>query len=145
MLIPKNDGGPATILARGADGATRLRLLEAGLCWSRRAPVAHVDVKLVVRRGAASLEWRGATIGFTHQQFPVLMGLLEGARSQSRVASGPIVEDATGPEAKDLIRELRQRVEAVGFSGAEAKSLIRALHGRGYTVGVAPAKIPIEA
>jgi len=66
-------------------------------------------------------------------------------RSKSRVASGPRVEDATGREAKDLIRELRQRVEAAGFSGAEAKSLIRAVHGRGYTVGVAPAKIPIDA
>jgi hypothetical protein len=47
-------------------------------------------------------------------------------------------------EAKDLVRELRQRVEAAGFSGADAKSLFKAVHGRGYTLGVAPEKITVE-
>ena len=102
------------------------------------------EAELVVRKGAAAVEWRGTTIGFSHQQFPVLLRLLEGARSRSRIASGPAVEAMTGREAKDLVRELRQRVEAAGFSGADAKSLFKAVHGRGYTLGVAPEKITVE-
>ena len=166
ILLLKNCGGPVTVLASKPEQATRLRLVEAGidlvelsqaLC-PNDGPVARLapallepkggepqgEAELVVRKGAAAVEWRGTTIGFSHQQFPVLLRLLEGARSRSRITSGPAVEDMTGREAKDLIRELRQRVEAAGFSGADAKSLFKAVHGRGYTLGVAPEKIAVD-
>ena len=166
VLLLKNGGGPVTVLASNPDQKTRLRLLEAGIdlvelsqaLLSTEGVVDRVssellepkggepqdEAELVVRKGAATIEWRGTTIGFSHQQFPVLLRLLEGARSRSRIASGPAVEDMTGREAKDLVRELRQRVEAAGFSGADAKSLFKAVHGRGYTLGVAPEKITVE-
>jgi hypothetical protein len=166
ILLLKSASGPVTVVARNPDHATSLRLLEAGIdlielnaillpaeqpsdrrgvdVLERRAAQRNGEVELVVRKGAATIEWRGAPIGLTHQQFPVLLRLLEGSRSRSGIASGPAVEDMTGREAKDLIRELRQRVEAAGFSGSEAKSLFKAVHGRGYTLGVAPEKITVE-
>jgi hypothetical protein len=54
-----------------------------------------------------------------------------------------VIEDTTGREAKDLIRELRQRVEAAGFSMADAKRLIKAVHGRGYALGIVPERIAV--
>ena len=165
-LLLKNGGGPVTVLASNPDQKARLRLFEAGIdlvelsqaLLSTEGVVDRVssellepkggepqdEAELVVRKGAATIEWRGTTIGFSHQQFPVLLRLLAGARSRSRITSGPAVEELTGREAKDLVRELRQRVEAAGFSGAEAKSLFKAVHGRGYTLGVAPEKIAVE-
>lgn len=168
VLLLKAAAGDArvTVLAPDPGPAVRMRFLEAGidLIELREAllPIeGTVDrlnsrllepngvgpqhgAELVVRKGAATIEWCGTTIGFTHQQFPVLLRLLEGARSRSRIVSGPAVEAMTGREAKDLVRELRQRVEAAGFSGTEAKSLFKAVHGRGYTLGVLPEKIILE-
>jgi len=166
MLKAVAGGAAVTVVAPKPDPAIRMRFLEAGVdlvelqaalrpsegaadqldppLLESKGAEPRTGAELVVRRGAGTIDWRGTTIGFTHQQFPVLLRLLEGARSHSKVASGPLVEDATGREAKDLIRELRQRVEGAGFSGAEAKSLIRAVHGRGYTLGVALGKIAIE-
>jgi hypothetical protein len=166
MLLLNNGGEPITIVARDADQAIRLRLLEAGIelvdLRSALLPTQGTldrlnrallepevvgtqdEAELVVRKGAAAVEWRGTTIGFSHQQFPVLLRLLEGARSRSRIASGPAVEAMTGREAKDLVRELRQRVEAAGLSAADAKSLFKVVYGRGYTLGVAPEKITVE-
>jgi hypothetical protein len=165
-MLLKNGGEPVTIVVRDADQATRLRLLEAGIelvdlrsallptqgtldrldraLLEPKAVGTQDEAELVVRKGAAVVEWRGTTIGFSHQQFPVLLRLLEGARSRSRIASGPAVEAMTGREAKDLVRELRQRVEAAGLSAADAKSLFKVVHGRGYTLGVAPEKITVE-
>lgn len=154
VLLLRSAGGPMTVLASKLDQASRLRLLEAGIelapltLDASHAPGAVAGLQLaervaspggaelVVRRGAGAIEWRGATIGFTHQQFPVLLRLIEGSASRNRVVSGPAIEGTTGREAKDLIRELRQRVEGAGFSGADAKSLVRAVHGRGYALGV---------
>ena len=150
-----------TIVAFTLDQAARLRLLEAGIELAPLTLAASYaggavvglqlaagvespgEAELVVRKDAGAIEWRGATIGFTHQQFPVLLRLIEGSASRNRVVSGPAIEGTTGREAKDLIRELRQRVEGAGFSGADAKSLVRAVHGRGYTLGVSPERTAV--
>lgn len=161
LLLLKSAGAPMTVLASTLDQTSRLRLLEAGIEFATLTPatspppgaIAGLQLaagvgppggaELVVRRGAGAIEWRGATIGFTHQQFPVLLRLVEGSASRHRVVSGPAIEGATGREAKDLIRELRQRVEGAGFSGADAKSLVRVVHGRGYAIGVAPERTAV--
>lgn len=155
VLLLRSAGAATTVLAFAPDQASRLRLREAGielaaltlaalpaqgaisgLQLAVPSPGLNEGAELVVRKGAGAIEWRGATIGFTHQQFPVLLRLVEGSASRNRVVSGPAIEGATGREAKDLIRELRQRVEGAGFSGADAKSLVRAVNGRGYALGV---------
>lgn len=161
ILLLRGAGGPMTVLASTPDQTSRLRLLEAGIELTPLTLAAPGDggaiaglqlaagvassngAELVVRKGAGAIEWRGATIGFTHQQFPVLLRLVEGSASRKRVVSGPAIEGTTGREAKDLIRELRQRVEAAGFSGSDAKLLLSAVRGRGYGLGVAAERIAV--
>lgn len=161
VLLLRSAGGPMTVLASTPDQTSRLRLLEAGIELTPLTLAApghggalaglqlaagvalSSGAELVVRKGAGAIEWRGATIGFTHQQFPVLLRLVEGSASPKRVVSGPAIEGTTGREAKDLIRELRQRVEAAGFSGSDAKLLLSAVRGRGYGLGVAAERIAV--
>lgn len=162
VLLLRSAGGPMTVLASTPDQASRLRLHEAGIelyALTLAAPPVQgaiaslqlaagvasssTEAELVVRKGAGAIEWRGATIGFTHQQFTVLLRLVEGSASRKRVVSGPAIEGTTGREAKDLIRELRQRVEAAGFSGSDAKLLVSAVRGRGYGLGVAAERIAV--
>lgn len=163
LLLKAAGGAPVTVVAPDPGHAVRLRFLEAGIDLVELQPTLlpteeavdpldpallepkcfQDEADLVVRKGSGTIEWRGTTIGFTHQQFPVLLRLLEGTRSRSRVAPGPVIEDTTGREAKDLIRELRQRVEAAGFSTADAKRLFKAVHGRGYALGIVPERIAV--
>lgn len=162
LLKAAGGGAPVTVVAPGPRPVIRQRFLEAGidLIDLRSALMSddgavdrlHLaapettnpsEADLVVRAGAATIEWRGTTIRFFHHQFPVFQRLLEGTRSRSRVASGPVIEAATGREAKDLIRDLRQRVEAAGFSRDDAKQLVKAVHGRGYALGLAPERIVV--
>lgn len=165
LLKAAGGGAPITVLVPDPGPAIRLRLVEAGIDFvelrsalmptegavdcldpARVEPLRagpDGEPELIVRRGSGAIEWRGRSIGFTQQQFPVLLRLLEGTRSRSRVASGSLIEAATGREARDLIRELRQRVEAAGLSGSDAKRLFRAVHGRGYVLGVAPERIVV--
>jgi hypothetical protein len=165
LLKAATGGAPATVVAPDPGPAIRLRFMEAGidlvdLSSSLRSAKGAVDgldpdmlepkndggeagPELVVRKSSGAIEWRGTTIGFSHQQFPVLLRLLEKAVSRSPVASGPFLEGTTGREAKDLVRELRERVEGAGFAAADAKHLFKAVRGRGYVVGVPREEIVI--
>ena len=92
--------------------------------------------ELVVRLEAAQIEWQGRSATFSHQIFPVFQRLLEKAGSRDAIASGPFLEDTSGREAKDLIRELRDQMKTAGFSDTQSKSLIKTARNRGYFLGV---------
>lgn len=147
--------GSATILTAHASSAADLWLREAGLDhvriknvikpannrsgfdFDREALDGATDAsELVVRVGVARIEWLGRSVTFSHQLFPVFQRLLGKAQSRNQIASGPFLEDTTGREAKDLIRELRSQLKAERFSDAESKSLIKTVRNRGYMLGV---------
>lgn len=107
------------------------------------APVPLAPV-LCVRRATAEVQWDGRSVILSHQQFPVFQRLLEKALSRDPVASGSHVEDTTGREAKDLIRELRDAFKAAGFTDAESKALIVTVRGRGYCLSVPASRIMVD-
>jgi len=121
-------------LVRQTDGAMRMKMLET----------ASEQPELSVFVASATMEWRGYRVTWSHQLFPVFHRLVEKALSRDPVASGPYLEDATGREAKDLVRELRGMLRAAGLSEVEAKQLVATVRGRGYRLNVAAAEIDIQ-
>lgn len=155
IIRQANQTGRAAIITQNASPAAKLWLQEAGFDHVKADAVikpannklgfgfdlSALDAAtgasdLVVRSEAAQIEWQGRSVTFTHQIFPVFQRLLEKVRSRNMIASGPFLEDTTGREAKDLIRELRDQIKTAGFSDAESKSLIKTARNRGYLLGV---------
>ncbi len=147
--------GRATIITQNASPAAKQWLQEAGIDHAKADDVvkpaenrpgfvfdhhaldaATGDPELIVQIKAAQIEWQGRSATFSHQIFPVFQRLLEKVGSRDAIASGPYLEDTTGREAKDLIRELRDQMKTAGFSDAESKILIKTARNRGYFLGV---------
>ena len=99
---------------------------------------------LRVRRATAEVQWNGRSVILSRQLFPVFERLLEKALSRDQVASGPHVEGATGREARDLIRELRDAFKEAGLTDDESKALIVTVRGRGYRLDVSASNIAVE-
>jgi len=155
VIRQSNKTGRATIITQNASSVSKQWLQEAGIDHAKAEDVVKsaenrlgfvfdhqaLDAatgvpELIVRSEIAQIEWQGRSVTFTHQIFPVFLRLLEKTQSRDRIASGPFLEDNTGREAKDLIRELRDQMKTVGFSDAESKSLINTARNRGYFLGV---------
>ena len=155
IVRQSNKTGRATIITQNASPAVKQWLQEAGIDQAKADDVvkpaenrlglvfdhhaldaATGTPELVVRTKAAQIEWQGRSATFSHQIFPVFQRLLEKAGSRDAIASGPFLEDTSGREAKDLIRELRDQMKTAGFSDAQSKSLIKTARNRGYFLGV---------
>ncbi len=155
VIRQSNKAGQATIITQKASPATKQWLREAGIDHANVGDVikpaenrlgfvfghhaldaATGAPELIVQIKAAQIEWQGRSATFSHQIFPVFQRLLEKAGSRDAIASGPFLEDTSGREAKDLIRELRDQMKTAGFSDAESKSLIKTARNRGYFLGV---------
>ncbi len=155
VIRQSNKAGQATIITQNASPATKQWLQEAGIDHANVGDVikpaenrlgfvfdhqaldaATGAPELIVQIKAAQIEWQGRSATFSHQIFPVFQRLLEKVGSRDPIASGPYLEDTTGREAKDLIRELRDQMKTAGFSDAESKSLIKTARNRGYFLGV---------
>ena len=117
--------------------------LGAAIDVAALAPVPLAPV-LRVRRAMAEVQWDGRSVILSRQIFPVFERLLEKALSCDQVASGSHVEGATGREARDLIRELREALKAAGFTDAESKALILTVRNRGYRLGVQSSRIDVD-
>lgn len=106
-------------------------------------PIPQAPVLRVVT-SAAEVHWSGRSVILSHQLFPVFQRLLDKALTRDPVASGPYLEDTSGREAKDLIRELRNAFKALGFTDAESKTLIATVRGRGYRLSVTASEVLVE-
>jgi hypothetical protein len=156
-------GSEITILAPGLPAGVDRRFRDAGfhlvetltaLSPASNALGAFIDLSMLVpiplapilrvRTATAEIQWDGRFVILSHQLFPVFKRLLEKALSRDPIASGSHVEDTTGREAKDLIRELRDAFKAAGFTDAESKNLIVTVRGRGYRLGVVASDITID-
>lgn len=154
--------GRATIITPNASPAAKQWMQEAGIDHVNASDVVKPAenrlgfafdhqalgtttgaAELVVRLEAAQIEWQGRSVVFSHQIFPVFLRLLQKAQSRDQIASGPFLEDTTGREAKDLIRELRDQIKAAGCTDAECKSLVKTARSRGYFLGVAAESISV--
>lgn len=102
------------------------------------------DPELIVRVGSGEIQWRGRSIVLSHQLFPVFRRLMEKARSRDPVASRSFIEDSTGREAKDLVRELRAAFRSAGMSDSETRGLIITVRGRGYRLGIDASGISVR-
>lgn len=101
------------------------------------------EAELVVHVQSGAVEWRNCLISFPHQLFPSLRRLVDKALSRDTLASKAYLEDTTGRAASDLVREMRDKIVASGFSQADAKDLIKTVHGRGYRLQIDPLRIRI--
>jgi len=101
------------------------------------------EAELVVHVQSGAVEWRNCLISFPHQLFPSLRRLVDKALSRDALASKAYLEDTTGRAASDLVREMRDKIVASGFSQADAKDLIKTVHGRGYRLQIDPLRIRI--
>lgn len=157
-------GSEITILAPGLPAGVDRRLRDAGfhlvetltalspasnalgtvLDPSILNPIPLAPV-LQVHTATAEIRWDGRSVTLSHQLFPVFQRLLEKALSRDPVASGPHVEGATGREAKDLIRELRDAFKAAGFTDAESKAMVETVRGRGYKLGTSHSHISVSS
>jgi hypothetical protein len=149
VLLVKASGTTVTVVARDADQATRQRLLEAG--------IDLVELDAVLRPGASGidrlrtdalepqqagprlsirLEAQTVLIDGTLQRVPSqpfnLLALLARAAKDGK---GPVrnraIEDATGRDARDLVRELRDALSAGRPNGSELRDWIAARRSLG--------------
>lgn len=141
----------ATLLATDPPVTIRSSLTDAGIhvvevaeILTAADPCACASVlepslgepELIVSPESATIEWRGRRVTLSHQLFPVFQRLAERALSRDPIASGPYLEDTTGREAKDLMREIREALKSCGASKDEVSQLITAVRGRGYRLNL---------
>lgn len=151
--------GLVTLLAPNAPVTVRASLADSGIqivgiaeilaetdpsARSRSLEPSSGEPELLVLTESATIEWRGRPVTFSHQLFPVFHRLAEKALSRDPIASGPYLEDTTGREAKDLMREIREALKTAGASKDEVSQLITVVRGRGYRLNLDASEIEIR-
>jgi hypothetical protein len=142
-------GTPITVLVPDPGPATRLRFLEAGIdlveLRSAVGPGPHgidrldrnaLEPKVDGPRLSIHLEAQAVMIDGTPQRVPSqpfnLLALLARAAGDGK---GPVknraIEDATGRDARDLVRELRDAMSAGRPNGSELRDWIEARRSLG--------------
>lgn len=141
VLLLKNGGSPITVVAREADQATRLRLLEASIdlvdlklaltvdeSLDRLDPTAlepriHAP-RLVIRVAEQAVTIDGVRQPVAAQPFRLLMLLAEHRRSGLGPVGNRTIENVTGRDPRDLVRELRDALSAGRINAEEIRRWI---------------------
>ena len=155
-------GAPATLLAPEAAVELRLAFAAASIDLVATASVLRPDgdgpgrldlaalepaasaPRLAFRRRAGEVRLDGLAVTLSHQLAPVFGRMVDAARSRDPVASATLIEGASGREAKDLVREIRDAFRAAGVPDAEVKALIPNARGRGWRIGLPASEIAVE-
>jgi hypothetical protein len=162
VLLLKSAGGPVTVLAHNPDQTTRLRLLEADidLIELRSALVpGAVGVDRLDRdaleprtegpRLSIHLEAQAVLVDGTFQRVPsqpfkLLALLARAARDRKGPVRNRAIEDATGRDARDLVRGLRDALSAGRPNGSELRDWIEARRSLGaFELVLLPEQIEI--
>lgn len=162
LLLLKNGGGPVTVLASNPDQTTRLRLFGAGIDFvelkaSLRPGSGILDrldppllepgsflprLRIIVQEHSVRID--GLSQRVAAQPFRLLTLL-----AQHRLnGTGPVrnreIEDATGRDARDLVRELRDTLSAGRANGSELRDWIVARRSLGaFELVLEPEQIEI--
>ncbi len=149
VLLLKSARGPVTVLVHNPDQSTRLRLLEAGIdlveLRSALVPVARgldrldqdalepeeAGPRLSIRLEAQTVLVDGTPQRVPSQPFTLLALLAHAARDGRGPVRNRVVEDATGRDARDLVRELRDALAAGRPNGSELRDWIKARRSLG--------------
>jgi hypothetical protein len=162
LLLLKSAGGPVTVLASNPDQTTRLRLLEAGIDLVELTASLRAGSEILDRLDPALLEPGSVLprLRIIEQEHSVridglpqrvagqpfrLLALL----AQHRLnGAGPVrnreIEDTTGRDARDLVRELRDTLSAGRSNGPELRGWIAARRSLGaFELVLEPEQIEI--
>jgi hypothetical protein len=149
LLKAAAGGAPVTVLTPEPDASIRLRFLEAGIDFVElrsalvpgpsgidRLDRDALEPRTEGPRLSIHLEAQAVLIDGTPQRVPsqpfTLLALLARA---VRDGKGPVrnraIEDATGRDARDLVRELRDALSAGRSNGSELRDWIEARRSLG--------------
>ncbi len=151
VLLLKADAGgaPVTVLAPDPGHAIRLRFLEAGIdLVELRAAIGPgpqgvecmkrslLEPKMEGLRLSVDLATRTVTIDGTAQRiasqpFKLLALFAQAARDRTGPVANRAIEDATGRDARDLVRELRDALSAGRPNRSELRNWIVARRSLG--------------
>ena len=157
-------GAPATLLAPELTTAEEFRIAEAGVHVAAMTACLlpadgglgfrfHADLlepaaaapRVRISQSSGTIELDGITATLSPQLFPVFLALAEKARSGDPVLTTFDIEQRTGREARDMIRELRRAFVAAGMERRRAAELIPNVRSRGWRLALEPADILIDA
>lgn len=162
LLKAAGGGAPVTVAAPDPGPAIRLRFLEAGIDlvglqsaltptegWVDRLDIVKLEPKgdglrLSIRVATQSVLIDGTPQRVPTQPFKLLTLLAQEARDGRSPVRNRAIEDATGRDARDLVRELREALSAGRPNSAELREWIEARRSLGaFELTLDPEQIEI--
>lgn len=149
LLLKAAGGSPITVLAPDPGPAMRLRFIEAGIdlvelrsalvpdaCGVDRLDRDALEPRTDGPRLSIHLEAQAVLVDGTLQRVPsqpfnLLALLARAARDGKGLVRNRTIEDATGRDARDLVRELRDALAAGRPNGSELRDWIEARRSLG--------------
>lgn len=143
---------PADALTRLRDGGIRFVAISQAVVAAPTILGVALDLgviedaapapRLRLRSAAGEAALDGASAVLPTQPFRLLLAFAEAATAGRPVLTQHEIDKATGREARDMIRDLRNGLAKIG--GASARDLIMTRQGRGWEIILRPGDIVIE-